>query len=293
MNKPIVSVITPFIKYDKLLDEMICSLQLQTLQNWELVMVFDGFKNKLPSPSLYRNVDRIKLCCRDEKLGANGSRNYGLKISNGMYIQWFDSDDLMHPEFLELKVKSLNESNADFVVCKGAIFKGKIENKIGDWDKLSGTTPVLDQALGKINFQTNAPMFRRDFLEGKKLWNETLQRKQDYEFFNRILAQSANYKIVDECLFFYRQHAQSINGINSPTTIRSMIVADLLVYKNTIQTIGEEDDKFKLQQHFFRKIISRSKIALKNKYLFTYFKGLWGALSIIDFNYIINYFQRK
>ncbi len=136
-------------------------------------------------------------------------------------------------------------------------------------------------------------MFRRDFLEGKKLWNETLQRKQDYEFFNRILAQSTNYKIVDECLFFYRQHSQSINGINSPTTIRSMILADLLVYKNTIQTISEEDEKFKFQQHFFRKIISRSKIALKSKYVFTFFKGLWGALSIIDFNYIINYFQRK
>ena len=176
----------------------------------------------------------------------------------------------MSPEFLELKVKSLNESNADFVVCKGAIFKGKIETKIGDWDKLSGTTPVLDQALGRINFQTNAPMFRRDFLDGKKLWNETLQRKQDYEFFNRILAQSTNYKIVDECLFYYRNHAE-----------------------NTIQTIREENKKFKFKQHFFRKIISRSKSALKNKYLFTYFKGFWGALSIIDFNYIINYFQRK
>ena len=35
--------------------------------------------------------------------GGNGARNYGFEISKGEYIQWFDSDDLMLPEKLDLK----------------------------------------------------------------------------------------------------------------------------------------------------------------------------------------------
>ncbi|WP_037316561.1 glycosyltransferase [Salegentibacter sp. Hel_I_6] len=296
MNE-LISIIIPTYNSSKWIDETLNSVLNQTYFNWECILVDDDSVDDSEKIIIkYSKKDkRIKFLKRPNNRikCANTCRNFGFEKASGNFIQWFDSDDLMHPRFLELKVQEFKKSYSDFVVCKGAIFKGKIENKIGDWDKLSGTTPVLDQALGRINFQTNAPMFRRDFLDGKKLWNETLQRKQDYEFFNRILAQSANYKIVNECLFFYRQHSQSINGINSPTTIRSMILADLLVYKNTIQAISEEDDKFKFQQHFFRKIISRSKIALKSKYVFTYFKGLWGALSFIDFDYIINYFQRR
>lgn len=295
MIQPIVSIITPFIKDNEFLEEMICSLQMQTLQEWELILVFDGCgtsmtKNLLPG----RKCDRVRLYFKGNNInGANACRNFGFLKSKGEYIQWFDSDDLMHPRFLELKVQELNKSYSDFVVCKGAIFQGKIENKIGDWDKLFGNTPVLDQAQGKIDFQTNAPMFRRDFLEGQKLWNETLQRKQDYEFFNRILAQSTNYKIVDECLFFYRQHSQSINGINSPTTIKSMIFADLLVYKNTVQSIKEKKEILQFQQHFFRKIISRSKTAFMHRFYLSFLRGLWAAFSILDLDYIKYYFQRK
>lgn len=292
-----MSIIIPVNSVSSLLYEFIFSLRNQTSGNWECILVDD-------SPDINDISLLNQICDQDHRIkyfkrpdyhpkGSNSCRNYGFLKSKGDYIQWFDSDDIMHPEFLEKKVKLLSETKADFVVCKGSIFEGKIKNVIGKWDSLSGLAPAIDQALGRINFQTNAPMFRKEFLEGKKLWNEKLQRKQDYEFFNRILSHSSNYKVVDECLFFYRQHSKSINGINSPTTISSMILADLLVYNNTVRTIKEKKEKLQFQQHFFRKIIFRSKIASRNRLYLTYLRGLWGALSIINLDYIKYYFQKK
>ncbi len=292
-----VSIIIPSYNNEHVIEQAIDSIISQENCGWECVVVDDGSVDATLEilEGIEKKDCRFKIFRRPQTLikGANSCRNYGFNKSTGNLIQWFDADDIMHPAFLKSKVQALINSEADFVVCKGVIFEDKVENNRGYWDELTGQTPLIDQALGKINFQTNAPMFRRDFLEGKNKWNENLQRKQDYEFFNRILAQSTNYKTINRCLFFYRQHSQSINGTNSPATLRSMICADLLVYNNTLQTLNSEDEKFRFQQHFFRKILFRSTLARRNNYWFTYFRGIRGALSIIDLNYLKNYCIRK
>ena len=297
MRDQLVSIIIPTYNRAKYIGETLESILNQTYRNWECILVDDGSSDNTREiiNEYIKLDDRIKLFFRPKSRikGANSCRNYGYELSKGLFIQWFDADDIMSSTMLQEKIYELKLSKTDFVVSEAVEFQVNINNIIKRWKQRESETPMVEHALGKINFLISGPLFKKTFLKGKSLFNESLQRKQEWEFYTRLLGFGPQYSILRKPLFYYRNHPESINGINSPETIRSMILADLLVYKNTIETISEENKKFKFQQHFFRKIISRSKIALKNKYLFTYFKGLWGALSIIDFNYIINYFQRK
>src|SRR5690606_4672747 len=56
------------------------------------------------------------------KPGGNGARNYGFELSKGEYIQWFDSDDLMLEDFLQVKMGVILSQKVDFVVTKSINF---------------------------------------------------------------------------------------------------------------------------------------------------------------------------
>ncbi len=83
----------------------------QTYQNWECIVVDDGStdRTKTVVQGYVKKDTRFILVDRPEthQPGGNGARNYGFEISKGDYIQWFDSDDLMQPDFLSEKINSL------------------------------------------------------------------------------------------------------------------------------------------------------------------------------------------
>ena len=288
-----ISIIIPYAFNHDLLVRTLNSIANQNFKNWECLVI-----NDLSEPPFNKHIEgfekdsRFKFFNRPKKLrkGANSCRNYGFQLSKGNFIQWFDADDLMHPEMLQEKVNKLDNTKAEFVVCEGLCFKKSTDKIQGKWDLLESDYPLLDHAMGKINFQTNAPMFRRSFLEGKNLWNTGLQRKQDYEFFSRLLSYNPEYKIIRKPLFYYRIHGKSINGKNQYSSIYSMIKADQLVFQN-IKTEAKKQERFpEIQKHFFRKTLSRVKTASEIKSYRACFLGFFSLIKIIDLNYIKNYF---
>ena len=112
-NEPLVSVIIPTYNRAHLIGETLDSVLAQTYQNWECIIVDDGSTDNSDEViGEYVNKDsRFKYYHRPEEHlpGGNGARNYGFKMSQGKYIQWFDSDDLMVAEKLELKVRAMLE----------------------------------------------------------------------------------------------------------------------------------------------------------------------------------------
>ncbi len=112
-NRPLVSIITPFLNTDKFFEECIESVLKQTYDNWELLLVDDGssdnstaiakhYANKYPDKIYYREHQNHQNC------GASASRNLGIKTSKGKYIAFLDSDDIYLPLKLEDQVALLN-----------------------------------------------------------------------------------------------------------------------------------------------------------------------------------------
>src|SRR5690606_28965076 len=98
----------------------------QTYTNWECIVVDDGSTdNTAALLKTYCDKDaRFKYVHRPDthKPGGNGARNYGFELSKGEYIQWFDSDDLMLEDFLQVKMGVILSQKVDFVVTKSINF---------------------------------------------------------------------------------------------------------------------------------------------------------------------------
>lgn len=268
MTAPLVSIIIPVYNRAALISETLDSVLEQSYINWECILVDDGSTDATAKIIVkYCNADtRFKYYKRPSNRlkGANACRNYGFEVSKGSYIQWFDSDDVMHPNKLKLKLASLQKLGVDFVVCEGIEYKGAIVNVIHHWDSIYSKNILLDHIVGNVNFHTNGPLFRKDFLESKKLFDETLQRKQEWEFYSRLLTLSTNYSPLKEVLYYFRIHEQSINGLNEIKTLNSRIKATNLVFKNSVKYLDVNDLKI-IRSHFFHKQLMHFKLAKNSK----------------------------
>jgi len=268
MSNPLVSIIIPVFNRVKLISETLDSVLNQTYTNWECIVVDDGSTDGtgelLNGYCAKDNRFQYHHRPKDRPKGANACRNYGFEVSKGDYIQWFDSDDLMHKDKLIDKLNSLQKSTANFVVCEGIEYKDTITNVIHDWDSIFSNNPLLDHITGKINFHTNGPLFKRAFLEGKQLFNEELQRKQEWEFYSRLLTFSTNFIPLNKVLYYFRVHEDSINGKNEISTLKSRIKATNLVFKNVKNSLNKKKLNT-LRVHFLYKSISHFKLAKDSK----------------------------
>ncbi|MCL7764206.1 glycosyltransferase [Polaribacter sp. Z014] len=270
MINNLVSIIIPTFNRANLINETLSSIIAQTYTNWECIVVDDGSTDETKNVvnNFIKIDNRIKLYDRPKSRlkGANACRNYGFEKSVGEYIQWFDSDDYMDKDKLKLKVEVLKKNNVDFVVCEGIEFKGEFSNIINKWNKIYSTfdTVFEDHITGKVNFHTNGPLFKRTFLVKDKLFDELLQRKQEWEFFTRLLSRSINFKPIYIPLYYFRSHDNSINGKNSLNTLKSRIKSNQLVYK-LVESFFKEEKLAYLNRHFLNKYIFLFKIAVKSK----------------------------
>jgi glycosyltransferase involved in cell wall biosynthesis len=98
--EPFLSVIIPAFNIEHYITDAICSIQVQSIPEVEIIVIDDN--------STDRTANAIRAIKGDKRLrfitnprearGPSGSRNTGLRIARGKYIGFLDGDDLWHPE---------------------------------------------------------------------------------------------------------------------------------------------------------------------------------------------------
>lgn len=288
---PLVSIIIPTYNRAKLIGETLDSILAQTYKNWECLVVDDGSTDdtkKLVSNYVAKD-DRFQYHERpDTHLpGGNGARNYGFELSKGEYVQWFDSDDLMLPEKLELKVETLVNNDVDFVVCSGAEMSENSINPQKKWDLYLTENTLFDHLIGNIVFGTNGPMFNRAFLTLDVLFNETLLIKQEWEFFNRLLMNKPSIKIIEKVLYVYRVFPESKRGTFTYSREQNKMKAHRLVF-NMVKsnTLFTKEQDFLFRKYFQKLFLKHYKLSLQYKK----YKDTWYVLGSMRRTFTMLYF---
>ncbi|HBG49140.1 MAG TPA: hypothetical protein DDW90_06490 [Cyanobacteria bacterium UBA9971] len=113
MIKPKVSVIIPIYNAENTLEKCLDSIINQTLSDIEIILVDDGSTDKsLEIIQKYEQQDsRIKLI-HQKNNGASAARNAGLKIAEGEYISFVDSDDWIDKKMYEELIEQANAYNS-------------------------------------------------------------------------------------------------------------------------------------------------------------------------------------
>lgn len=271
MNAPLVSIIIPTFNRAHLIGETLDSIIAQTYPNWECIIVDDGSTDNTEEVvSAYVQKDsRFQFHHRPDshKPGGNGARNYGFSLSKGEYINWFDSDDILHPNLLNDKINVfINNLETDVVISKSVITKSNIFDIIKFEERTKDSENLVDNFIRlNISWYISDPMWKKTFLLGKSLFSESLLKGQDRDFHTRMLLYEPYIIFLDKHLHYYRNHNDTISNKIDSTTIFS-ILEHTLERNNLLLNYGiqNETKHFILKQTFkYYKYISKNNTSLK------------------------------
>lgn len=302
MSEPLVSIIIPTFNRAHLIGETLHSVLAQSYQNWECIVVDDGsVDNTDEVMAEYMAKDaRFKYYHRpkDRLAGGNAARNYGFELSKGEYVQWFDSDDLMHPKKLETQINYLEKSNLSFCVCQKLVFEKTIDGILGlKHPLIYSDKPFKDFLMMKIVWMTPSAIWKKSFLQNfSYLFDEELKAAQEWEFQSRILAVESNYIPLDEPLVYIRKHNQSISySENNSLRIWNYFFARLKIYKQKNLELDFETKKY-LQKYLlkhFKHLVPISSLKTNiNAYVFYILREdeLALRMKLLAFLSILSYF---
>lgn len=117
-DKGLISIIVPVYNAEKQISKCIESIISQTYSNWELILVNDGSQDNSRSVCNFfaQKDNRIKVINKING-GASSARNAGIKISQGKYICFIDSDDYVGNKYIEDLITPYIQGSNTIIIC--------------------------------------------------------------------------------------------------------------------------------------------------------------------------------
>ncbi len=210
MNLPLVSIITPLFNCELYIEETLNSLLSQSYTNWESIIVDDGSTDASISivEKMQKYDNRIFLYKRDNlPKGGSVCRNIGINKSNGKYIIFLDSDDLLSPSCVENRVKLIEQyQDLDFAVFPMKQFTtSPSEGEI--ISRLTANNHLAHFIATDCIWQITSPIWKKQILIALNGFDEGLPRLQDPNLHMRaLLFEGVKYKVFpfESADCFYR-----------------------------------------------------------------------------------------
>jgi len=228
---PIVSVIIPTYNRPNLILRAIKSVLQQTFQDFEIIVVDDGTKERAENAVLSLHDDRIIYIKHEVNKGAPAARNTGLMHARGKYIALLDDDDECFPRRLELQVEALDQnSEVGLVFSSFELFE---KNRAVDKLMTKPLTPGSPkEEILRQNFVFNTTiMIRKSCLDGEQFFDESFPKNQEWDLVIRLMEKTKFLLIPEKLVRAYvlgdGEHLGSIS--NMPNIIRAN---DMLITKH-------------------------------------------------------------
>lgn len=113
----LVSIITPTFNSEKYIQQTIQSVQNQTYQNWEMIIVDDCSVDATVRivEEIQKTDSRIQLIKSDVNSGPAISRNKGIERITGKYMTFLDADDIWFEDFIQNSIDTIKKQEVYFV----------------------------------------------------------------------------------------------------------------------------------------------------------------------------------
>lgn len=113
-TEPLISVIVPVYNVADYLEYSLNSIQQQSYQQLEIILVDDGSIDDSSSIcKKYLNQDLRFKYIYQENAGLSAARNTGITAASGEYITFVDSDDWLDTSAIEILYRNLKKYDAD------------------------------------------------------------------------------------------------------------------------------------------------------------------------------------
>lgn len=211
----LISIILPTYNRGDFISRSIKSIQNQTYNNWELIIIDDGSTDNtdLIINEFVINDCRILFIKLEKNVGASGARNKGIEVSKGDYITFIDSDDEYLPSKIESQLELfLKDESAQIglVTCGRQDFRG---NKLYNIWVPEVKSNVLSNLFKGRQIGAGTPflMVNRKVIDAGVRFDENINVVEDFDFVVQTLMNGFNFDIVKEPLVNVFHDAQERN----------------------------------------------------------------------------------
>lgn len=278
MQKPLVSVIVPIYNAQNNIVRCVESIRRQTYENLEILLLNDGSKDvSYPVCEMLSKADARIVLIDKENSGVSATRNLGMRMARGKYLQFVDADDTLEPFATELLVQRAEDNNADLVIAaynRIVPYKPKKEAKLDPL--LPNKKKQLTERLAKFQtfgFLPMGFMTKEEFACGLMqepasfyygvMWNKLYRReiimahdiRCDEEFtwsedmlFNLSYIRYADsfYAIRTPLYYYSRRRKHSLSASVNPAQVVATKASLFKYYKELYVQLGLYD-QYKLQ----------------------------------------------
>ena len=271
-KNPLFSIIIPVYSCENFISKCIESVQKQTFNNFEIIIVNDGSTDSCPSIiNSFKSMDSRMRIINQENQGVAVARKNGLHIARGEYIVFVDSDDWLDINCLNLLSEVIKKTNAD-LICHGMMVdNGKvvspsfITQRAGFYSKdqiRNEIFPCLIQSKTASYFSPSlcGKAIRTEIICKVIMTDNRVKIGEDGASVIPCVYYSNSMYIMTECLYYYRY--------NSLSATKSKKVFDwewpMLVAEHLEKNINMDESDFRDQLN--RKITHDCYVVLMSQF---------------------------
>lgn len=266
---PFISIVVPVYNVEKYLPECIDSVIKQEFCDFELILVNDGSLDNCPKIcDQYALIDNRIRVVHKINGGLSDARNAGLKIAEGKYIAFLDSDDILTDNSLQKVYKVLLNSNQPDLLIGTFISMFSSKDKL-----LNDMQPIYSMTYGvfskvilseflkennEIPWAAWRNIYSNNLIKSHKLcFEKGLVGAEDCDFFMQYIKYVKKFAITNTPIIYYRvfREGSITNSIKYEAIVGQLKVFSKYFYEysdNNIELYGKRN----INSYFANKFVN-------------------------------------
>lgn len=256
---PLVTLMIPIYNAERYLRRCLDSVAEQTFQDMEVLLLNDGSKDdSLSICKEYEQKDARFRVVDKENTGVSDTRNQGMRLAHGKYLQFMDSDDWLTPDATESLVTAAEKDQCDLVIADFYRVDGEhyVEKQHIRTEKvMSREEFAMEMAEDPADFYYGVmwnKLYRREIVEQYGLkCDTTLNFCEDFLFNLSFIRYGERFRALQKPIYYYMKRKGSLVATESVSVDAVRLRFELLErYRDLYQSMGlYEEHKLKINSY--------------------------------------------
>lgn len=272
-NKLLFSVVVPVYGVEKYLSQCVQSIQNQTYQNLEIILVDDGSPDACPAmcDALAQIDSRIRVIHKTNG-GLVSARKAGAIVASGDYVCCVDSDDEIASDYIERMAEVGNQFRPE-MICSGLSWVSETErkdhplkNRVGYYSRQDIEKEIFPELIQTVNAGYFSPnlcgkAIKTDLYRRQQLCvDDGLKIGEDGACTIPCVYHAQSMYILPECKYYYRSSDSSMTKSRKAFAWNGpKLIAEHL--QNQVDM-----SRFDFQEQLYRKIVHELFTVVKSQF---------------------------
>jgi len=242
MRKPLISVIVPTYNHATFIERSVSSVLAQTFSDYEIIIVDDGSQDDTPNlvSELWAAEDRV-IYFRQENKGLGATRNKGLSLARGEFVQFLDSDDSIASGKFESQIRRFEEDKAADIVYSDYANLGGDKDHVGEVARplVPGESPV--SRLIRENFMpVHSSLIKREVFDKEGGFDESRVALEDWDVWLRLACRGYKFSYLPGVFAYYHHDGSTMTSNPEWMYQKIKYLLDKYLADPTFAQLGED-----------------------------------------------------